>query len=615
MSLMVALGLDSTALDTGLAGAEKNATNVAGSIGTGLLSVGKAAVIGAGAAVTAIGGLVLKTAAEADALSELSLKTGISVNDLQEMDYIGKQVGVSLDTMTGSLSFLTRNMYAAQGGTGAQAGAFAALGVSVVDANGNLRDGVAVQAEVFAALAKMPNETERNAMAMQLFGRSAMELNPLIKTSAAELDSLRQAAHDSGAVMSDATVSGAADLQDSLDGLKSSVGGTLGSLASVFVPTFQGMVTGAQGYVATLNQIVQTSGGDTAKIAEGVGGLAGQIASDIATGLPKMLQTGLAIVQGIITGIVANLPTIVTAAVNVLTTLVGFILQNLPIILQAALQIIITLVNGIASALPTMIPQIVQVIIDLVQILIDNLPMLVDAGIQLLLGLLTGIMAALPILVAALPKLITSLLDALLQAEPMLIEAGAKMIPIILNGIVTSLPILIEALPGMVVQMVGALLSASPLILKAGIDLIVALGKGIFDAVATLIKDLPAIGKGILDGIWAGIQAGFGGFLQNWKNALSGILTSLKDVFGIHSPSVVFAGLGLNMGLGMVEGFAEGVKGFSANVGLPGMSGASSEVGGNSNSYVINVINPKPESASSSVDRTMKTWSFLGTPA
>lgn len=612
---MVALGLDSDPLNQGLKGAEKNATNVAGKIGSGLLTVGKAAVVGAGVAVGALTGLVLKTAATADQLAELSLQTGISVNDLQEMDYIGKQVGVNLDTMTGSLSFLTRNMYAAQSGTGAQADAFAALGVSVLDANGNLRDGAAVQAEVFAALNKMPNETERNAVAMQLFGRSAMELNPLIKTSAEELATLRQQAHDSGAVMSDAAVNGAANLQDSIDGLKSSAVGVAGSLASVFVPAFQGIVSGAQGYVTTLNKIVQESGGDTAKIAEGVGGLAGQIASDIATGLPKLLQTGLAIIQGIITGIVDNLPTIIPAAINVLTTLVGFILQNLPILLKAALQIVIMLVTGIASALPTMIPQIVQVLVDLVQILIDNLPLLIDAGIQLLFGLLEGIMAALPILIAALPKLIVSLLNALLQAIPMLIEAGAKMIPIILNGIVEALPSLLAMMPELIVQIVGALISALPLIGKAGMDLIIALGKGIFDAIVNLVKQLPQIGQSILDGIWSGIQSGFGGFIGNWKNALSGMLTSVKDLFGIHSPSAAFAGLGMNMGRGMVEGFAESVKGFGANVGLPTMGGANFGGGGNSNSYVVNITNPSPEPASTSVDKTLRKISYLGSPA
>jgi hypothetical protein len=66
------------------------------------------------------------------------------------------------------------------------------------------------------------------------------------------------------------------------------------------------------------------------------------------------------------------------------------------------------------------------------------------------------------------------------------------------------------------------------------------------------------------------------------------------------------------MGLGMVEGFAEGVKGFSANMGLPGLGGANSEGGGSSSSYVININNPKPESASTSVDLALRKRSYLG---
>lgn len=616
MSLAVQLGLDSDPLNQGLKGAEKNATNVAGKIGSGLLTIGKAAVVSAGAAVGALTGLVLKTAATADMLSELSLKTGISVDDLQEMDYIGKQVGVSLDTMTGSLGFLTRSMSAGLKSTSDQGKAFAALGVSIIDANGELRDGAAVQADVFAALKKMPNETERNAMAMQLFGRSAMELNPLINTSAAELEKLRIAAHITGAVMSDETVAGAANLQDSLDGLKSSLGGTLGSLASVFVPTFQGIATSAQGYISTLNAIVKQSGGDTTKIAAGIGKLAGVVISDLAKGLPEMLKTGLSIIQGIVTGIVDNLPTIVTAAVDVLKTLVGFILQNLPILLKAALQIIITLITGITSMLPTLIPQIVQVLVDLVQILIDNLPLLIDAGIKLLMGLIQGIVAALPILIAAVPKIILALMDALMQIIPILLEAAGQIIMALIQGITQNLPMLLEMIPTIVFGIAKMLMDNFPTILLAGVNLVIALGKGIFQAFLELWPALIDAGKNIVKGIWQGIQDMWELLKSGFMEMVTGLVDSVKNLLNIHSPSAVFASIGSNMAIGMVEGFAEGVKGFGANVGLPGLSGSNFERAGSSSySPTIIVNNPTPESASTSVDKTMRKMSYLGSPA
>ena len=63
----------------------------------------------------------------------------------------------------------------------ATADAYKALGISVTDAHGNLRDGETVYWQAIDALGKMQNETERDALAMQIFGKSARELNPLIE--------------------------------------------------------------------------------------------------------------------------------------------------------------------------------------------------------------------------------------------------------------------------------------------------------------------------------------------------------------------------------------------------------------------------------------------------
>ncbi len=94
-----------------------------------------AAVAGIGAA---IGKTVLDTAAASDSLVEMSLKTGVSVEKLQELSYIGKQVGVDTETVTGSMAKLIRNMDSARDGTGSAAEAFDLLGVSVTDSNGKL---------------------------------------------------------------------------------------------------------------------------------------------------------------------------------------------------------------------------------------------------------------------------------------------------------------------------------------------------------------------------------------------------------------------------------------------------------------------------------------------
>ena len=148
------------------------------------MAVAAGAVAAVTAAVTAVGAAVAKatvdTAYWADDLNTLSVQTGLSTETLQKFQYASERIDVSMETLTGSLSKLTRNMASAQSGSGAAADAFAALGVSVTDANGELRDNEDVFNDVIMALGDVGNETERDALAMSIFGKSAQELNPLI---------------------------------------------------------------------------------------------------------------------------------------------------------------------------------------------------------------------------------------------------------------------------------------------------------------------------------------------------------------------------------------------------------------------------------------------------
>src|SRR5574343_216186 len=215
-------------------------------LGDEVRSVGKDIAIGLAAAVAGaaigLGALVVKTAATADEMVELGDKTGLTVTQIQELNYIGEQTGTSLDTVTGSLAKLVRNMASAQGGTGAAADAFKTLGVATTDANGNLLDSQAVFGNVLDALGGVANETERDALAMAIFGKSAQELNPLIDLGADGMKNMADEAHKLGAIMSEDAVNAAADLNDKLAGLKAGVIGLGGKLAAGRAPAITKVV-------------------------------------------------------------------------------------------------------------------------------------------------------------------------------------------------------------------------------------------------------------------------------------------------------------------------------------------------------------------------------------
>lgn len=131
--------------------------------------------------VTGLGAISVKAGRVADDLNTLSKVTGISTGELQKYSYAADLVDVSVEAIAKSNKRLVKSAYSAAKGSKASAEAFEAIGVSVTDANGKLRSSDAIFTDVISALGQMTNETERDAIAQQLMGRSAAELNPLIE--------------------------------------------------------------------------------------------------------------------------------------------------------------------------------------------------------------------------------------------------------------------------------------------------------------------------------------------------------------------------------------------------------------------------------------------------
>lgn len=195
-----------------------------------------AAVAGLGTAFVAMGAQATQNAGE---IQELADKTGLTAERIQELQYAGADLGVEMETIAGAQAKLTKNMDATSKGTGTAKDAFAKLGVKVTDANGNLRDSRTVMLEAFDALGQVGNETERDALAMQIFGRSAQELNPLISAGSSEIERLAQQARETGAVMSNESVSGLDAFGDGMDHLKTSIMATIGEAFAKIMPVVQ----------------------------------------------------------------------------------------------------------------------------------------------------------------------------------------------------------------------------------------------------------------------------------------------------------------------------------------------------------------------------------------
>lgn len=385
-----------------------------------------------------------------------------------------------------------------------------------------------------------------------------------------------------------------------------------------------GDIIDAQKATASLNSAMAELGAIAEPIVTKLKQLAAELLQQI-TPFVELIGNGLV---GALTGAEGAAQQFTDGLLGMVTFAIQKLTEMLPTFINFAFQMIANIATGIAQALPTLVPSLVQLVADIVQVLIDNIPLLIDAALQLVTGLAQGIINAIPVLVAALPTLITSLIDGLLSSIPQIIQAGIDLltslitalpeiiativaaIPEIINGIITALleniPLIIQAgidllvaliqalpqiittivqaIPQIISGIVNALVQNIPQIIQAGVQLFVALVRNLPTIIAEIVKAVPQIVSGIvsafgslvgemvkaganlLHGLWEGISSAAGWLWEKVSGWASSLVDGIKNLFGIHSPSTVFAEIGTNMGEGVGVGFGESMNGVSADM-------------------------------------------------
>nr|DAW09952.1 MAG TPA: tail tape measure [Caudoviricetes sp.] len=228
----------------------KSSMNAMGSLDTQSLALAGGFAAVAAAIIKAEKAMISMTkesAAFADNIITLSMQTGQSTQQLQEFAYASELIDVSVDTLQGSLTKLTNNMQDTMNGTGNAKASFDKLGVSVINAvDGSMRSANDVFYETIDALGQVKNETERDAMSMDIFGRSAQDLNPLIIQGSKTLKEYADEAHNVGYVLDDEALSALGAVDDAYQRLQKTQEGVKNQLSAEFAPyleEFYGDVT------------------------------------------------------------------------------------------------------------------------------------------------------------------------------------------------------------------------------------------------------------------------------------------------------------------------------------------------------------------------------------
>lgn len=245
----------------------------------------------------------------------------------------------------------------------------------------------------------------------------------------------------------------------------------------------------------------------------------------------------LPIINGILDGTLGideGINKLTETFLNGVMSMVNSLLENLPTFLQMGINILLSLIQGITQALPDLIPIMVQVIMDIVNILLDNIDLIIECGIQLLVALIEGIMNALPELIARLPEIITKIVSTLTKPEMIIkmAKAALQLMLALAEGLIKAIPDMVAMIPQII--------------------------SDLFDSIKETIKntDWLKLGKNILKGLLNGMLD-FGTIVKDTiKKVGKKITNSIKDFFGIHSPSKLFRDeIGKNLILGVGVAF------------------------------------------------------------
>lgn len=127
------------------------------------------------------------------------------------------------------------------------------------------------------------------------------------------------------------------------------------------------------------------------------------------------------------------------------------------------------------------------------------------------------------------PEMIEKFVSYAIEKLPQVVELGLKMVIAIVSGIAQNIPQIVKSVLDMMATIVKTFVSSIP--------------------------DIVDVGKQIVSGLWQGIQAMGSWIKSKVSGFVGGIVSNVKGVRGIHSPSRVFAGIGENMALGLGEGW------------------------------------------------------------
>lgn len=576
LDLFVKIGVDNSDVDKGFSETSSKAESLAGKLKGGLATAAK---VGAAALAAAATGVAALTKASIDQYAEYEQLVG-GVDTLfktasdKVQEYAAnayKTAGMSANEYMDTVTSFSASLLQSLGGDTDKAAQKADQAITDMADNANkMGTGMEMIQNAYQGFAKQ-NYTMLDNLKLG-YGGTKEEMERLL----ADAEKLSGQKFD---------ISSYSDIVDAIHVVQTEMGIT-GTTAAEAASTIEGsggsakaawanLITGIADDNADLDTLI---GNFVSSVETAAGNIIPRV-SAILGGISQLVTSAsTTIIPMVITTITDNLPSLLQAAAALVGALGQGIIDSLPAITQAAIDILFFLSNGLIENLPTLIDGIVQVTMTIVQMLTspDFLTQLIETAILLITTLAQGLIDAIPQLIAAVPLIIGNLLAAIIVELPNIIQMGIDLLFALIDGIIKCIPELVAAVPTLIIAFINGIVNNLDKIILAGPQIIVSLITGIIGAIPELIAAVPriiaaiadtirnydwgGIGKNIVRGLKNGI-AGMWGNIKSWfSDKVNGLVSGVKKILGIASPSKVFAGIGGFMAEGLGEGFDDQFK-------------------------------------------------------
>ena len=278
--------------------------------------------------------------------------------------------------------------------------------------------------------------------------------------------------------------------------------------------------------------------------------------------------------------IVQNGQVILDAFVTILTSLVTAIGEVVPLVVDTLLDIITQFIQKLAECTPKVVSAVAEMIVNLIETIAEYTPQFVKAGADLIIGFIDGLSENIPRIAESGMNLIRTFMDGISTYVPEVVNAGMNMIIDLINGMANAISANTPQLVSAMQNLINSIIEAGVALLTGSIgtftskggELIGGLISGIkskvgdvVSAISSIIStckeglanigsEFVSIGSNIISGLVSGIKSGISSVGSAISDVVSSAVSKAKKALGIHSPSRVFAEIGMYSDEGLAKG-------------------------------------------------------------